>query len=102
MERGRSILNNRVFLHRILAGDGRWIHYDNAKKRETMEATWLDLNIDSQYEYSWKELMGCIYWDQICAVYYELFSCMIMLVHLWRRSKPLSDYHLFGSMVQFV
>ena len=42
------------FLHRIVTGDEKWIHYDN-KEEEIMEITWLCFNIDSQAEYSWKK-----------------------------------------------
>ena len=56
------------FLHRIVTGDEKWIHYDN-KEEEIMEITWLCFNIDSQAEYSWKKkLMLCIWWSAWCRV----------------------------------
>ena len=42
------------FLHRIVIGDEKWIHYDNPKKRKSW-TTWPCFNIDSQVEYSWKK-----------------------------------------------
>ena len=38
------------FLHRIVTGDEKWIHYDNPKKRKSWGPP--GFNIDSQAEYS--------------------------------------------------
>jgi len=42
----------KSFLHRIVTGDEKWIHYDN-KEEEIMGTTWLQVVI--QTEYSWKK-----------------------------------------------
>ena len=61
------------FLHHIVTGDEKWIHYDNLKKRKSW-GSWPCFNIESQAEYSWKKLMLCIWWDQLGVVYYELLK----------------------------
>jgi len=46
----------KSFLHRIVTGDEKWIHYDNPKKRKSWELSGQHrFNIDSQAEYSWKK-----------------------------------------------
>jgi len=47
-------INERIFLHRIVTGDEKWIHYDNPKKRKSWESCPC-FNIDSQIEYSWNK-----------------------------------------------
>jgi len=60
------------FLHRIITGDEKWIHYDNLKKRKSWGppgyASTAKPNIHE------KKLMLCIWWDQLDIVYYELLK----------------------------
>ncbi|GBP63236.1 Mariner Mos1 transposase [Eumeta japonica] len=67
------LARHKKFLHRIVTGDEKWIHYDN-RKEENHGTTWPRDNIDSKTEYSWKKLMLCIWWDQLGVVYYELLN----------------------------
>jgi len=50
-------INEKVFLHRIVTGDEKWIHYDIPKKRK-----------------SWGSPGHGIWWDQLGVVYYELLK----------------------------
>lgn len=62
------------FLHRIVTGDEKWIHYDNPKRKKSWgkpghaSTSWAKPNIHG------KKLLLCIWWDQQGVVYYELLE----------------------------
>ncbi|GBP82251.1 Mariner Mos1 transposase [Eumeta japonica] len=64
------------FLHRIVTGDEKWIHYDNPNRRKSWGLTRprVNIHIHSKTEYLWKKLMLCICWDQLGVVYYVLLN----------------------------
>jgi histone-lysine N-methyltransferase SETMAR len=62
------------FLHRIITGDEKWIHYDNPKRikgwvpKGSPGPSTAKRNIHSS------KIMLCIWWDQKGVVYYELLK----------------------------
>ena len=62
------------FLHRIMTGDEKWVHYDNPRRRkswgmlEHTSTSTARLNIDGA------KVMLCIWWDQLGVVYYQLLK----------------------------
>ncbi|KAG5321439.1 MOS1T transposase, partial [Pseudoatta argentina] len=66
------------FLHRIVTGDEKWIHYDNPKRRKSHPHRL------------------CIWWDQQGVIYYLKWE---VLTHpLYSPDIAPSDFHLFRSM----
>lgn len=70
--------NKKGFLHRVIAGDEKWIHYDNpkpkkyrAKRGELVPFT--STSTPKQEIYGTK-VMLCIWWDQKGVIYYELLE----------------------------
>ena len=43
------------FLHRIVAGDEKWIHHDNPEKKKILGTSRPCYNINSQAEHLWKK-----------------------------------------------
>ena len=56
------------FLHRIVTGDEKWVHYDNPKRRKSwgipghVSTSTAKLNIHGS------KIMLCIWWDQLGVV----------------------------------
>lgn len=62
------------FMHRIITGDEKWIHYDNPKRRKA----WMmpgepDPSTPKRNIHSSK-VMLCIWWDQKGVIYHELLK----------------------------
>jgi len=75
------------FLHCIVSGDEKWIHYDNLKKKEIMGIIWPCFNIDSQAEYSWKKNSFCVFGG------ISLVSCIMSCSNRMRSLLGLSTEH---------
>ncbi|UYV67867.1 hypothetical protein LAZ67_5002303 [Cordylochernes scorpioides] len=73
--RGLNIRVIRVFLHRIVTSDEKWVHFDYPKRRATCgypgrasSSSMAKPNIHGG------KIMPCIWWDQLEVVYYELLQ----------------------------
>lgn len=64
----------KSFLHRIVTGDEKWVHYDNPKRRATYGYPGHASVSTTVQNIHGLKLMLCIWWDQQGVVYYELLQ----------------------------
>ncbi|UYV61889.1 hypothetical protein LAZ67_1006967 [Cordylochernes scorpioides] len=86
----------RVFLHRIVTRDEKWIHYDNPKRRKSWGKPCHASTSTAKPNIHGKKLMLCIWWDQLRVIYYELLQSNETITgeryqqHLMRLSRALT------------
>lgn len=66
--------NRKGFLHRIITGDEKWIHYDNPKRKKSWGPVGHKSTSTAKPNIHGSKLMLCIWWDQQGVVYYELLQ----------------------------
>ena len=66
--------NRKRFLHRIVAADEKWVHYDNPKRRKSWGMPGHASTLTARQNIHGAKVMLCIWWDQLGVVYYELMK----------------------------
>ena len=64
----------RFFLHRIVIGDEKWIHYDNPKRRKSWGKPGHESTSSAKPNMLGSKLLLCIWWNQQNVIYYELLK----------------------------
>lgn len=64
----------KSFLHRIVTGDEKWVHYDNPKRRATYGYPGHTSSSTPASNIHGQKVMLCIWWDQQGVIYYELLK----------------------------
>ena len=62
------------FLHRVVTGDGKWIHYSNPKRRKSSGLLGHASTSSARPDIHAAKVMMCIWWDQVGVIYYELLK----------------------------
>lgn len=62
------------FLHRIITGDEKWIHYDNPKRKPSLVKPGKAGPSTPKAKIHGSKVMLCIWWDMKGVVYYELLK----------------------------
>lgn len=64
----------KSFLHRIVTGDEKWIHYDNPKRKKSYVKRGERAKSTAKQNIHGFKVMLCIWWDQKGVLYYELLK----------------------------
>ena len=64
----------KSFLHRIVTGDEKWIHYDNANRKRSYVKRGQPAKSTANPNIHGANVMLCIWWDQKGVLYYELLK----------------------------
>ena len=64
----------KSFLHRIVTGDEKWIHYDKPKRKKSYVKPVQPAKSTAKPDIRDAKVMLCIWWDKKGALYYELLK----------------------------
>ena len=62
------------FLHHIVTGIEKWIHYHNSRRKKSWRPPGYASTSTAKPNIDGKELFLCIWWDQLSIMYYELLK----------------------------
>ena len=66
--------NRQGFLHRIVTGDEKCVHYDNPKRRKSWVMPRRASTSTARLNIHGVKIMLCIWWDRLGLLYYELLT----------------------------
>ena len=75
------------FLHRIVTGDEKWVHYDHPKRRKSWGIPGHASTSTAKPNIHGSKVMLCIWWDQFGVVYYELLKPTETITGDWYRTQ---------------
>ncbi|UYV75337.1 hypothetical protein LAZ67_12003580 [Cordylochernes scorpioides] len=70
----QTLATHAGFLHEIVTGDEKWVHYDYPKRRATYGYPGRASSSTAKPNIHGGKIMLCIWWDQLGVVYYELLQ----------------------------
>lgn len=85
----------KCFLHRIITGDEKWIHYDNPKRKKSWGMPGHASTSSPKPNIHGSKLLLCIWWDQQGIIYYELHTATKNQIRCNR--TPYSSNQLIGK-----
>ena len=89
----------KSFLHRIVSGEGKWMHYDNPKRKKSYVKTGQPAKSTAKPNIHGAKAMLCIWWDQKGVLYYELLKPGETIngeryrTQLIRLKRPIAEKH---------
>ena len=79
--------NRKGFLHHIVTGDEKCVHYDNSKRRKSWGMPGHVSTSMARPNIHGAKVMLCTWWDQLGVVYYELFKSSETITGDWYQTQ---------------
>ena len=91
----------KSFLHRIVTGDLKWMHYDNTKRKKSYVKPGQSAKSTAKRHIHSAKVMLCIWWAQKSVLYYELLKPGETIngeryrTQLIRMKREIAEKHVF-------